>query len=96
MLSVKQVLNALSKNARNFWISRGSKEDGYENDVVENAMEGDIVWFSKESTEDDIAEVQSILAQSKFHLYSKSLAEKNELIKSKSGAFSFIVLPNKS
>jgi len=96
MLSVKQVLGALSRNSKNHWISRGNKDDGYENDVVENAMEGDIVWFSNESTEEDIAEVQKVLAQNKLHLYSKSLAEKGELIKSKSGAFSFIALPNQS
>ena len=96
MLSVKQVLSALSLNSTNYWISRGNKVDGYENDVVRNAMEGDIVWFSKDSTEEDIVEVQKILAQNKLHLYSKSLAEKGELIKSKSGAFSFIALPNQS
>ena len=50
MLSVKQVLSALSLNSTNYWISRGNKDDGYENDVVRNAMEGDIVWFSKDST----------------------------------------------
>ena len=96
MLSVKQVLSALSLNSTNYWISRGNKDDGYENDVVRNAMEGDIVWFSKDSTEEDIVDVQKILAQNKLHLYSKSLAEKGELIKSKSGAFSFIALPNQS
>jgi len=94
MLTMKQILNALSSNSKAYWVSRGNKDDGYENDVIENVVEGDIVWFSNESTEDDIKEVQSVLAQRQFHLYSKSLATEGKLIKSKSGAFSFIVLPN--
>jgi len=96
-LSTKEILSALK--SRRSWISRntGTKEDpSWENHEVSNAQHGDVVWFSSESTEDDIKETQRLLAKANLHLYSKNLAEGKDMMLSKSGSFSFLALPNQS
>jgi len=57
-------------------------------------QQGDIVWFNKDADEDDMRQVKKSLAEMKMHMYSKSLYEEGKLIKSKSGAYSFLILPN--
>ncbi|HAI44226.1 MAG TPA: hypothetical protein DCM40_42035 [Maribacter sp.] len=57
-------------------------------------QQGDIVWFNKDADEDDMIEVKKSLSRMKMHMYSKSLYEEGKLTKTKSGAYSFLILPN--
>ena len=94
MLNIDQIINIVSSNLENYWFSRKNEDNTYENIDLEDVKQGDIVWFNKDADEDDMKEVKKTLAQMKMHMYSKSLYEDGKLMKSKSGAFSFLILPN--
>lgn len=94
MLNIDQIINIVSSNLKNYWFSRKNEDNTYENIDLEDVKQGDIVWFNKDADEDDMKEVKKTLAQMKMHMYSKSLYEDGKLMKSKSGAFSFLILPN--
>mgnify|MGYP001330451342 FL=1 len=94
MLNIDQIINIVSSNLKNYWFSRKNEDNTYENIDLEDVKQGDIVWFNKDADADDMKEVKKTLAQMKMHMYSKSLYEDGKLMKSKSGAFSFLILPN--
>ena len=94
MLNIDQIINIVSSNLKNYWFSRKNEDNTYENIELEDVKQGDIVWFNKDADADDMKEVKKTLAQMKMHMYSKSLYEDGKLMKSKSGAFSFLILPN--
>ena len=94
MLNIKEIINIVSSNLQNYWFSRKNEDDTYDNIEFEDVQQGDIVWFNKDSDEDDMRQVKKSLAEMKMHMYSKSLYEEGKLIKSKSGAYSFLILPN--
>ena len=94
MLNIDQIINIVSSNLKNYWFSRKNEDNTYENIDLEDVKQGDIVWFNKDADADDMKEVKKTLAQMKMHMYSKSLYENGKLMKSKSGAFSFLILPN--
>jgi hypothetical protein len=94
MLNIDQIINIVSKNLKNYWFSRKNEDDTYENIDLDEVQQGDIVWFNKDADVDDMKEVKKTLAQMNMHMYSKSLYEEGKLIKSKSGAYSFLILPN--
>lgn len=94
MLNIDQIINIVSSNLKNYWFSRKNEDNTYENIDFEDVKQGDIVWFNKDADADDMKEVKKTLAQMKMHMYSKSLYEDGKLMKSKSGAFSFLILPN--
>ena len=94
MLNIDQIINIVSSNLKNYWFSRKNEDNTYENIDLEDVKQGDIVWFNKDADVDDMKEVKKTLAQMKMHMYSKSLYEDGKLMKSKSGAFSFLILPN--
>ena len=94
MLNIDQIINIVSSNLKNYWFSRKNEDDTYENIELDEVQQGDIVWFNKDADADDMKEVKKTLAQMKMHMYSKSLYEDGKLMKSKSGAFSFLILPN--
>lgn len=97
-LSRKEIMSALSR--ANFWLSRnvGNKEEPkWTNPNVSEAKEGDTVWFSSKATTEDIEEVEKLLiTKASLHLYSKDLAEGNDIRRTEKGSFSFIALPNGS
>ena len=81
------------------WVSRntGTKDDpSWENVDIEDSQEGDVLWFSANATEEDLEEAKRLLARASLHTYSKQLAEKKDMKTTKSGAFSFLILPNQS
>ena len=94
MLKIQEIINIVSRNLQNYWFSRKNEDDTYENIEFEDVQQGDIVWFNKDADVDDMKEVKKTLAQMNMHMYSKSLYEEGKLIKSKSGAYSFLILPN--
>ena len=94
MLNIDQIINIVSSNLKNYWFSRKNEDNTYENIDLDEVQQGDIVWFNKDADADDMKEVKKTLAQMKMHMYSKSLYENGKLMKSKSGAFSFLILPN--
>ena len=94
MLNIDQIINIVSSNLKNYWFSRKNEDNTYENIDLDEVQQGDIVWFNKDADVDDMKEVKKTLAQMKMHMYSKSLYEDGKLMKSKSGAFSFLILPN--
>ena len=94
MLNIDQIINIVSSNLKNYWFSRKNEDNTYENIDLDEVQQGDIVWFNKDADADDMKEVKKTLAQMKMHMYSKSLYEDGKLMKSKSGAFSFLILPN--
>ena len=94
MLNIDQIINIVSSNLKNYWFSRKNEDNTYENIDLDEVQQGDIVWFNKDADADDMKEVKKTLAQIKMHMYSKSLYEDGKLMKSKSGAFSFLILPN--
>jgi hypothetical protein len=94
MLKIQEIINIVSKNLQNYWFSRKNDDDTYENIEFEDVQQGDIVWFNKDADEDDMIEVKKSLSRMKMHMYSKSLYEEGKLTKTKSGAYSFLILPN--
>lgn len=94
MLKIQEIINIVSKNLKNYWFSRKNDDDTYENIEFEDVQQGDIVWFNKDADEDDMIEVKKSLSRMKMHMYSKSLYEEGKLTKTKSGAYSFLILPN--
>ena len=94
MLKVQEIINIVSRNLQNYWFSRKNDDDTYENIEFEDVQQGDIVWFNKDADEDDMSEVKKSLSRMKMHMYSKSLYEEGKLTKTKSGAYSFLILPN--
>ena len=94
MLKVQEIINIVSQNLQNYWFSRKNDDDTYENIEFEDVQQGDIVWFNKDADEDDMIEVKKSLSRMKMHMYSKSLYEEGKLTKTKSGAYSFLILPN--
>jgi len=94
MLKVQEIINIVSRNLQNYWFSRKNDDDTYENIEFEDVQQGDIVWFNKDADEDDMIEVKKSLSRMKMHMYSKSLYEEGKLTKTKSGAYSFLILPN--
>jgi|TARA_R100000005_G_C4979113_1_gene189413 hypothetical protein len=94
MLNIDQIINIVSSNLKNYWFSRKNEDNTYENIDLDEVQQGDIVWFNKDADVDDMKEVKKTLAQMNMHMYSKSLYEDGKLMKSKSGAFSFLILPN--
>ena len=94
MLKVQEIINIVSRNLQNYWFSRKNDDDTYENIEFEDVQQGDIVWFNKDADEDDMIEVKISLSRRKMHMYSKSLYEEGKLTKTKSGAYSFLILPN--
>ena len=94
MLKVQEIINIVSQNLQNYWFSRKNDDDTYENIEFEDVQQGDIVWFNKDANEDDMIEVKKSLSRMKMHMYSKSLYEEGKLTKTKSGAYSFLILPN--
>jgi hypothetical protein len=102
-LSAMAILGALTPEKNTSWFSRN--DDGVYNNVdQENVKEGDIAWFSADAIPEDIEATRKSLAIMDLHLYSKDLSEsmkafpnddtKWSMRRSKSGAFSFVVLPN--
>ena len=94
MLKVQEIIKIVSRNLQNYWFSRKNEDDTYENIEFEDVQQGDIVWFNKDADAEDVIEVKKALSRMKMHMYSKSLYENGKLMKSKSGAFSFLILPN--
>ena len=94
MLKVQEIIRIVSQNLQNYWFSRKNDDDTYENIEFEDVQQGDIVWFNKDADEDDMIEVKKSLSRMKMHMYSKSLYEEGKLTKTKSGAYSFLILPN--
>jgi len=94
MLKIQEIINIVSRNLQNYWFSRKNDDDTYENIEFEDVQQGDIVWFNKDADEDDMIEVKKSLSRMKMHMYSKSLYEEGKLTKTKSGAYSFLILPN--
>ncbi len=94
-MKIEQIIDILRNNS-NYWISRKLDDDTYDNLEIDDAQEGDVVWFNKDATQEDMLEVKKVLTQRNLHMYSKNLAEKGKMIYSKSGAFSFLVLPNQA
>lgn len=96
MLTGQMILDALKSSAREYWFSREDEDGEFENIQMDDLEHGDIVWFSKDATEEDIKDVQQALVQMGLHLYSKDLSEDKDIRRTKSGAYSFLALPNKS
>ena len=94
MLKIQEIINIVSRNLQNYWFSRKNDDDTYENIEFEDVQQGDIVWFNKDADENDMIEVKKSLSRMKMHMYSKSLYEEGKLTKTKSGAYSFLILPN--
>ena len=102
-LSAMTILGALTPEKNTTWFSRN--DDGvYSNIDPLSVKEGDIAWFSADAISEDIEATRKALAIMDLHLYSKDLSEsmkafpnddtKWSMRRSKSGAFSFVVLPN--
>ena len=94
MLKIQKIINIVSRNLQNYWFSRKNDDDTYENIEFEDVQQGDIVWFNKDADKDDMIEVKKSLSRMKMHMYSKSLYEEGKLTKTKSGAYSFLILLN--
>ena len=94
-MKIEQIIDILRNNS-NYWISRKLDDDTYDNLEIDDAQEGDVVWFNIDATQEDMLDVKKVLTQRNLHMYSKNLAEKGKMIYSKSGAFSFLVLPNQA
>ena len=96
-LSTEQIRRVMMGDSS--WVSRntGTKDDpSWENVDIEDSQEGDVLWFSANATEEDLEEAKRLLARASLHTYSKQLAEKKDMKTTKSGAFSFLILPNQS
>jgi len=96
MLTAQMILDALKSSVKEYWFSRKDEDGEFDNILMEEVSEGDIAWFSNEATADDITEVQQSLVQMGLHLYSKDLNEDKDIRRTKKGAYSFIILPNKA
>ena len=94
MLKIQEIINIVSRNLQNYWFSRKNEDDTYENIEFEDVQQGDIVWFNKDANAEDMIEVKKSLSRMKMHMYSKTLYEEGKLTKTKSGAYSFLILPN--
>ena len=94
MLKIQEIINIVSRNLQNYWFSRKNEDDTYENIEFKDVQQGDIVWFNKDANAEDMIEVKKSLSRMKMHMYSKTLYEEGKLTKTKSGAYSFLILPN--
>ena len=98
-ISLEQIKSVLTRNTKNYWFSRKTN-DGYENIPIDEINDGDVIWFNSDATIEDLEDAKKSLSSLKMHMYTKTMDEKRkkeytgEPMYSKSGAFSFLVLPD--
>ena len=98
-ISLEQIKSVLTRNAKNYWFSRNLEGDIYENVSSDNVKAGDVIWFNSDATIEDLEHAKKSLNSLKMHMYTKTMDENQKEytgkpIYSKSGAFSFLVLPD--
>tara|TARA_R100000278_G_scaffold37371_1_gene33387 strand:- start:167 stop:475 length:309 start_codon:yes stop_codon:yes gene_type:complete len=98
-ISLEQIKSVLTRNTKNYWFSRKTN-DGYENIPIDEINDGDVIWFNSDATIEDLEDAKKSLSSLKMHMYTKTMDEKRKKeytgkpMYSKSGAFSFLVLPD--
>ena len=98
-ISLEQIKSVLTRNTKNYWFSRKTN-DGYENIPIDEVNDGDVIWFNSDATIEDLEDAKRSLTSLKMHMYTKTMDEKRKKeytgkpMYSKSGAFSFLVLPD--
>ena len=98
-ISLEQIKSILTRNTKNYWFSRKTN-DGYENIPIDEVNDGDVIWFNSDATIEDLEDAKRSLTSLKMHMYTKTMDEKQKKeytgkpMYSKSGAFSFLVLPD--
>ena len=98
-ISLEQIKSVLTRNAKNYWFSRNLEGDIYENVSSDNVKAGDVIWFNSDATIEDLEDAKKSLSSLKMHMYTKTMDENQKEytgkpMYSKSGAFSFLVLPD--
>lgn len=98
-ISLEQIKSVLTRNTKNYWFSRNLEGDIYENVSSDNVKQGDIIWFNSDATIEDLEDAKKSLSSLKMHMYTKTMDENQKEytgkpMYSKSGAFSFLVLPD--
>lgn len=98
-ISLEQIKSVLTRNAKNYWFSRNLEGDIYENVSSDNVKAGDVIWFNSDATIEDLQDAKKSLSSLKMHMYTKTMDENQKEytgkpMYSKSGAFSFLVLPD--
>ena len=98
-ISLEQIKSVLTRNTKNYWFSRNLGGDIYENVSSDNVKQGDIIWFNSDATIEDLEDAKKSLSSLKMHMYTKTMDENQKEytgkpMYSKSGAFSFLVLPD--
>ena len=99
-ISLEQIKSVLTRNTKNYWFSRNLEDGIYENVSSDNVKAGDVIWFNSDATIEDLEDAKKSLSSLNMHMYTKTMDEKRKKeytgkpMYSKSGAFSFLVLPD--